>query len=145
MISVKIDPKIRSFLYYWGEIIIRLFFAITFMWFGILKIFGHAPETNYLGDVLGWIPFLSTQQSILMLGGFEVLIGALFIFKSTVKTSTALLFVLLIIMLFPMFIRTKVLFLKNGFPYLPSMTGQFYFRYVMTLMGALIIGGNLKK
>ncbi len=145
MISIKIDPKIRSFLYYWGEIAIRIFFAIIFIWFGILKIFGSAPESSLLDDVLGWIPWLSTQQCVLILGGFEVLIGALFIFKSTVKTSTALLFVLLITMLFPLFIRTKILFIKNGFPYLPSLTGQFYFRYLMTLMGAIIIGGNLKK
>lgn len=145
MISIKIDPKVRQFLYYWGEIVIRLFFAVIFIWFGILKIFGSAPETSLLNDVLGWLPLLSTKQAVLILGGFEVLIGALFIFKSTVKTSTALLFILLIIMLFPLFIRTKVLFAKNGFPYLLSLTGQFYFRYVMNLMGAIIIGGNLKK
>ncbi len=145
MISIKVDRKVVQFLYYWGEIAIRLFFACIFIWFGILKIFGSAPETSLLDDVMGWIPFLTRHQAILMLGGFEVLIGSLFVFKSTVKTSAALLFILLIIMLFPLFIRTKLLFVKGGFPYLPSLTGQFYFRYLMTLMGVLIIGGNLKK
>ncbi len=145
MTQLTIDKKITSFMNQWGENCLRISFGIIFIWFGILKPLGLSAAAPLVLRTVDWMPFLSAQQWLSVIGYWEVLIGLFFLFKKTTRIAILLLFLQMGGTFLPLFILPEITFQKGGIPFLPTMEGQYIIKNLMIISGALVIGGNLKN
>ena len=140
----KIDHRISGFMSKWGHFAIRLSFAVIFIWFGILKPFGLSAAEPLVLKTVAWLPFLSPNEWLSVIGWWEVLIGVTFLFKVTTRIAIGLLFLQMGGTFMPLFLLTDTTFQEGQF-LLPTMEGQYIIKNLMIISGALVIGGRIYK
>ncbi len=140
----KIDHSISGFMSKWGHFAIRLSFAVIFIWFGILKPFGLSAAEPLVLKTVAWLPFLSPNEWLSVIGWWEVLIGVTFLFKVTTRIAIGLLFLQMGGTFMPLFLLTDTTFQEGQF-LLPTMEGQYIIKNLMIISGALVIGGRIYK
>lgn len=140
----ELDQIISDFMRRWGYAAIRVSFAIIFVWFGILKPFGLSAAIPLVERTVSWMPLFSTHQWVAIIGWWEVLIGVLFLFKSTTRLAIGLLFMQMFGTFLPLFILPDITF-QNGIFWLPTLEGQYIIKNLMILSGAMVIGGTVRK
>ncbi|MEM0939330.1 MAG: hypothetical protein AAF600_04365 [Bacteroidota bacterium] len=139
-----IDRVISYFMKQWGFFAVRLSFAIIFIWFGILKPFGLSAAEPLVIKTVAWLPFLTPQTWLSIIGWWEVAIGITFLFKATTRIAIGLLFLQMAGTFMPLFLLTEITFQNNNF-LLPSIEGQYIIKNLMIISGAMVIGGRVYK
>ncbi len=124
---------------------LRISFAIIFIWFGILKPFGVSAAEPLLKATVAWLPFLSPDVWLHVIGWWEVLIGVLFLFQRTTYIAILLLFLQMLGTFMPMVFLPEVVYQKPWAVYLPTMEGQYIIKNVMIISAALVVGGNIRR
>lgn len=140
----KIDHWISDFMKRWGHLAIRISFAIIFVWFGVLKPFGLSAAEPLVLKTVAWLPFLSPQAWLSVIGWWEVIIGVTFLFKSTTRIAIGLLFLQMAGTFMPLFMLTDITFQQGQF-LMPTMEGQYIIKNLMIISGAMVIGGRIYK
>ncbi len=140
-----IDNKIASFMQKWGVLALRISLGIIFIWFGILKTIGISPAEPLVKATVGWLPFFSTDGWVIIIGWWEVIIGVAFLFQKTIRLAIALLAMQMVGTFMPLVILTEVTFQPGGFPYAPTMEGQYIIKNLLIISAALVIGGTVRK
>ena len=127
-----------------NDYLVRIPLFIIFFWFGFLKIINLSPAQNLVLDTVYWMPFLSAESWVIVIGYWEVLIAIFFMFKRT--TFIAMLFLLLQMSgtFLPLIILPEVTFQKSN-PLLPTLEGQYIIKNIIIITAALIIGGSKLK
>ena len=127
-----------------NDYLVRIPLFIIFFWFGFLKIINLSPAQNLVLDTVYWMPFLSAETWVIVIGYWEGLIAIFFIFKRT--TFIAMLFLLLQMSgtFLPLIILPEVTFQKSN-PLLPTLEGQYIIKNIIIITAALIIGGSRLK
>ncbi|MEM6641595.1 MAG: hypothetical protein AAF616_01335 [Bacteroidota bacterium] len=138
----SLDQRISRMMNRWGYIAIRISFAIIFIWFGILKPFGLSSAAPLVLKTVAWLPFLSPQEWLSVIGWWEVAIGVFFLFPKTTRLAIALLFLQMGGTFLPLFILPEITFQRDHF-LLPTMEGQYIIKNLMIISGALVIGGTV--
>jgi len=128
----------------WGGSALRYSLAVIFIWFGILKPLGISPAAPLVEMTVGWMPLLSTQQWIAVIGWWEVAIGVTFLFRSTTRIAIALLAMQMVGTFLPLVILPDVTFQPDHFPLAPTMEGQYILKNLLIISSALVIGGQLR-
>lgn len=141
----KIDNEIASFMQKWGVIALRISLGIIFIWFGILKTIGISPAEPLVKATVGWLPFVSTDGWVIIIGWWEVAIGVFFLFKQTLRIAIGLLAMQMAGTFMPLAILTEVTFQPGGFPYAPTMEGQYIIKNLLIISAALVVGGTVRK
>jgi uncharacterized membrane protein YkgB len=141
----KIDNEIASFMQKWGVIALRISLGIIFIWFGILKTIGISPAEPLVKATVGWLPFFSTDGWVIIIGWWEVAIGVFFLFKQTLRVAIGLLAMQMAGTFMPLIILTEVTFQPGGFPYAPTMEGQYIIKNLLIISAALVVGGTVRK
>lgn len=141
----KIDNEIASFMQKWGVIALRVSLGIIFIWFGILKTIGISPAEPLVKATVGWLPFFSTYGWVNIIGWWEVAIGVFFLFKQTLRIAIGLLAMQMAGTFMPLVILTEVTFQPGGFPYAPTMEGQYIIKNLLIISAALVVGGTVRK
>lgn len=141
----KIDNKIASFMERWGVIALRISLGIIFIWFGILKTIGISPAEPLVKATVGWLPFFSIDGWVVIIGWWEVIIGISFLFKKTIRIAIALLALQMAGTFMPLVILTEVTFQPGGFPYAPTMEGQYIIKNLLIISAALVVGGTVRN
>ena len=139
----RLDRQIRSKMRAAGEPALRISLFIIFFWFGILTPLGVSAAAPLVIRTVDWMPLLSAEQWLAVIGWWEVLIGVCFLFRKTTRAAIALMFLQMTGTFMPLFILPEVTFQSGGVPLLPTIEGQYIIKNLIILSAALIIGGNL--
>jgi len=141
----KIDNEIASFMKKWGVIALRISLGIIFIWFGVLKTVGISPAEPLVKATVGWMPFFTTDGWVVIIGWWEIIIGVSFLFQKTIRIAIALLAMQMAGTFMPLIILTEVTFQSGGFPYAPTLEGQYIIKNLLIISAALVIGGTVRK
>ena len=139
-----LDHLIADFMKRWGYFAIRLSFAIIFVWFGIIKPLGLSAAAPLVLKTVAWLPLLSPEAWLSVIGWWEVVIGMAFLFKTTTRIAIGLLFLQMAGTFMPLFVLSDITFQEGRF-WLPTMEGQYIIKNLMIISGALVIGGRVYK
>lgn len=121
---------------------IRLSFGVIFIWFGILKPLHLSPAEGLLKATVTWLPFISPDNWLIMIGWWEVIIGIFFLFQKTTRLAIILLFTQMVGTFMPLIFLPEITF-QSGNILLPTMEGQYIMKNLMIISAALVLGGEL--
>ena len=116
---------------------------VVFVWFGSLKFFDLSPA-NPLVDALlkETLPFISFNTFIMILGGWEVLIGVLFIIPKMEKIALILLIPHMVVTIMPLFLLPDIAW--KGF-LTPTLEGQYIIKNIVIIALAASMFADLRK
>jgi uncharacterized membrane protein YphA (DoxX/SURF4 family) len=141
----RIDYLIISFMQRWGVVALRISLAVIFIWFGILKPFGLSSAEPLVLSTVGFLPLLSPEQWLIVIGWWEVLIGVAFIFKKTTRLAIILLAGQMVGTFMPLFLLPSVTFQAGHLPYALTLEGQYIVKNLLIISAAMVVGGTLRK
>jgi len=140
-----VDRRISGFMRRWGEFALRVSLAVIFIWFGILKPLGVSPAGPLVRATVGWMPLLSPDTWVAVIGWWEVLIGVTFLFHRTARIAIALLALQMGGTLLPLVLLPDVTFQPGRFPYVPTIEGQYIIKNLIIISAALVVGGTVRE
>lgn len=138
-----VDRAIAGFMRRWGVLALRLSLAIIFVWFGILKPLGLSPAAPLVLATVEWMPLLSGEEWLVVIGWWEVAIGVTFLFRATARVAIALLALQMVGTLMPLFLLPGVTF--QAVPHAPTMEGQYIIKNLLIISAALVVGGTVRE
>ncbi|MEX2672610.1 MAG: hypothetical protein WD294_10920 [Phycisphaeraceae bacterium] len=139
-----IDHLIARFMRRWGVVALRYSLAIIFIWFGILKPLGHSPAEPLVLETVDWMPLLSPQNWVGVIGWWEVLIGVTFLFRATIRLAIALLAMQMVGTFLPLVLLPDLTFQPGRIPYALTMEGQYIVKNLLIISAALVVGGTVR-
>ena len=140
----RIDRAVSSWMRRWGTPAVQVSLGVIFVWFGILKPLGISPAAPLVKATVQWLPLLSPESWLVVIGWWEVVIGITFLFKKTVRIAIALLFLQMFGTFMPLVLLSEVTFQAGGVPYAPTMEGQYIIKNLLIISAALVVGGTLR-
>jgi len=129
----------------WGILALRVSLAVIFVWFGILKPLELSPAAPLVRATVGWMPLLSPDGWVAVIGWWEVAIGVTFLFRRTVRIAIALLALQMGGTFLPLVLLPEVAFQAGHIPYAPTMEGQYIIKNLLIISAALVIGGTVRE
>lgn len=141
----RLDAMISSFMGRFGISALRISLGIIFIWFGILKPLGISPAAPLVQDTVRWIPFLSPEQWVGVIGWWEVLIGGFFLFRRTTRIAIALLAMQMVGTFMPLVLLPDITFQPGRVPYAPTLEGQYIMKNLLIISAALVVGGTVRR
>ena len=119
---------------------------VVFVWFGALKLFDLSPANPLVNalfdDTLGIMLPISAETFIVLFGGFEVLIGILFIIPRAEKVAISLLIIHMITTIMPLFLVPEMSWQA---PFVPTLEGQYIIKNIVIIALVASIFADLKK
>lgn len=114
---------------------------IIFFWFGMLKVLGLSPASPLVEALFReTIPFMTFATFNVLFGGFEALIGVLFLKRGLERIVIPLLFLHMITTFMPLFLLPQVTW--SGFM-VPTMEGQYIIKNLVIIAAAVTIAAHL--
>jgi len=141
----RIDTRITASMARYGLVLLRVSIGIAFLWFGFLKFFSGLSPAQDLAiktiDILtlGLVP---PRTSIIILAGWETLIGLGLLFGLFMRGTLLLLFVQMLgtmttLFLFPSEIFTRI-------PYAPTLEGQYVIKNIVLISAGIVLGATVR-
>ena len=133
----NLDNKFIGFMNRWGMTVLRLSLGIVFLWFGLLKLLGESPVLDLVQSSYDFLPF---PQTFYILGAVECFIGIGLLFKTALKISLGMLW----LMLAGTFISVALnptLYFTDNILYLTT-EGEFVIKNIVLIAAGLAIGGS---
>ncbi|MBW3671823.1 MAG: hypothetical protein KY432_09155 [Acidobacteria bacterium] len=140
----QLDVRIATFMQNWGVPALRVSLAVIFVWFGILKPLGLSPAGDLVKSTVGWMPLLSPEQWLSVIGWWEVAIGLTFLHRSTIRIAIALLAMQMVGTFLPLVLLPEVTFQSGRIPYAPTIEGQYIIKNLVIISAAMVIGGTVR-
>ena len=129
----------------WGIVALRLSLGVIFVWFGILKPLGLSPAGPLVKATVGWMPLLTPDGWLAVIGWWEVVIGLTFVFHKTVRIAIALLALQMGGTFLQLVMLPEVTFQAGYAPLVPTMEGQYIIKNLIIISAALVIGGTVRQ
>lgn len=124
-----------------GITLLRITLAITYLWFGGLKLVGKSPLNEVVKDST---PIIPRELAVPVTGVMEVLIGLGLLTRVAMRGTLALFFIQILGTFFVL-IRTPQRAFQNGNPLLLTETGQFVIKNLVMLSAGLVVGSTLRS
>jgi uncharacterized membrane protein YkgB len=140
----KLDARIAGFMQEWGVPALRVSLAIVFVWFGLLKFLGLSPAADLVKATVAWMPLMSPDQWLSVIGWWEVAIGLTFLHRSTARIAIALLAMQMVGTFMPLVLLPEVTFQGGRIPYAPTLEGQYIIKNLVIISAAMVIGGTVR-
>lgn len=137
------DRRLSGFMRRWGVLALRVSLAVIFVWFGILKPLGLSPAGPLVRATVGWMPLLSPDGWVAVIGWWEVLIGVTFLFHRTIRIAIALLALQMGGTFLPLVLLPHVAF--QTVPFVPTIEGQYIIKNLIIISAALVVGGTVRE
>jgi uncharacterized membrane protein YkgB len=141
----RLDRAISAFMRHYGTVALRISLGIIFIWFGILKPLGISPAQPLVEATTAWLPFLSPQAWVGVIGWWEVAIGVAFLFRPTLRIAIGLLALQMVGTFLPLVLLPEVAFQPGRIPYGPTMEGQYIVKNLMIISAAMVVGGTVRR
>ena len=110
-----------------------------FFWFGLLKVIELSPAQGLIIDTVYWMPFLSPEDWVIVIGYWEMLIGLFFLAKKTTFYAMLLLFLQMSGTFMPLVLLPSVTF-QNSNVLLPTLEGQYIIKNIIIITSAIVVG-----
>jgi uncharacterized membrane protein YkgB len=136
-----IDERIVGFMERYGITFLRWALAVTFIWFGALKILGVSPVGALVAQTVPWLP---PQFFVPFLGIWEVVIGVGLLVRFALRVTLFLFFAQMAGTFLVLVLLPQVSF-QNGNPLLLTDTGEFVVKNFVLLSAGLVIGSTVRE
>lgn len=140
----RIDRAIAGLMRRTGVPALRISLAVVFVWFGLLKPLGLSPAAELVRQTVAWMPVLSPDGWLAAIGWWEVLIGATFLSRRTVRIAIALLAMQMVGTFLPLVILPEVVFQPGRAPWGLTLEGQYIVKNILIISAALVVGGTVR-
>ena len=122
-----------------NDFLIRIPLFVIFFWFGLLKVIELSPAQGLIIDTVYWMPFLSPENWVIVIGYWEMLIGLFFLAKKTTFYAMLLLFLQMSGTFMPLVLLPSVTFQDSNY-LLPTLEGQYIIKNIIIITSAIVIG-----
>jgi uncharacterized membrane protein YkgB len=133
----NLDELLVASLRRWSIPALRLSLSLVYIWFGTLKIFGVSPVVGIIQQTYTFLPI---HLFVLILGGWEVLIGICLILKRALRSALILMCIHLTGTFLSMYFAPGHFFLQR-IPFLLTADGEFVMKNIVLVAAGLVIGG----
>lgn len=116
---------------------LRVSLGLVFIWFGALKVFGVSPVVGIIQQTYTFLPI---HLFVLILGGWEMLIGICMILKRALRCALILMCIHLTGTFLAVYLAPGHFFLQ-GIPFLLTADGEFVMKNMVLMASGLVIGG----
>ena len=121
--------------------IARFSIFLVFFWFGILKVLGFSPASGLVKELLAnTIPFMAPDTFVVLFGGFEVVIGILFLIPGLERLVIPLLLAHMATTVMPLFVLPSITWTH---PLVPTLEGQYIIKNLVIIATAIGIAAHL--
>jgi uncharacterized membrane protein YkgB len=122
-----------------NDFLIRIPLFVIFFWFGLLKVIELSPAQGLIIDTVYWMPFLSPEDWVIVIGYWEMLIGLFFLAKKTTFYAMLLLFLQMSGTFMPLVLLPSITFQNSNY-LLPTLEGQYIIKNIIIITSAIVIG-----
>ena len=122
-----------------NDYIIRTPLFVIFFWFGLLKVIKLSPAQGLVIGTVYWMPFLSPEGWVIVVGFWEMLIGLFFLTKKTTFYAMVLLFLQMGGTFMPLVLLPSITFQNSNY-LLPTLEGQYIIKNIIIIASALVVG-----
>ena len=140
----QIDQSIAVFMRRHGVAALRISLAVIFVWFGALKPLGISAAQPLVERTVDWMPLLSPEQWVSVIGWWEIVIGVSFLFRKTTRLAIGLLALQMAGTFMPLVVLPDVTFQPGRVPYAPTIEGQYIIKNLLIISAALVVGGTVR-
>jgi uncharacterized membrane protein YphA (DoxX/SURF4 family) len=119
---------------------LRITLAVTFLWFGALKVTNDTPVGDFVANTVNWIPGVSGSWFVPLLGVIEVVLGAALLFGRGLRVVLPLLFAHLVGTFLALATQPDVTF-QGGNPVMLTTEGEFVIKNLILLSAVLVLYG----
>ena len=127
-----------------GATALRVSLAITFLWFGALKVTNDTPVGDFVARTVDWLPGVSGGWFVPFLGLVEVLLGAALLFGRGSRIVLPLLFAHLAGTFLALVTQPDVTF-QDGNPLMLTTEGEFVVKNLILLSAVLVLYGRRRR
>lgn len=138
---IELDNKIVRFLSQYSILFLRLSLAVTFIWFGALKVIGLSPVAQLVADTAPWFP---PDLVVPLIGVWEIVVGVGLLTRFALRI-TLLFFFMQMAGTFLVLITEPQIAFQNGNPLLLGTIGEFVVKNFVLVSAGLVIGATVKR
>jgi putative oxidoreductase len=124
-----------------GKPALRVTLALTFLWFGALKITNDTPVAEFVDNTVNWIPLLDGGWFVPFLGVVEVLLGAALLTARGLRVVLPILFAHLTGTFLALITQPHVTFQDSNILMLTT-EGEFVIKNLILLSAVLVLYGT---
>ena len=137
----RLDAAVVRFMNAWGVRLLRWALAVTFIWFGALKVLNVSPVADLVAQTVYWFP---AEWVVPALGLWEIAVGLGLLFRLALRL-TLLFFFLQMAGTFLVLVMHPGLSFQNGNPLLLTVLGEFVVKNLVLLTAGLVIGSTVQR
>lgn len=137
----QLDRAMGSFMATYGIRLLRVALAVTFIWFGALKIAGRSPVADLVAQTVYW---LSPAFFVPFLGWWEFAVGIGLLLGVALRV-VLLLFWLQMAGTFLVLVLRPELAFQSGNPLLLTVSGEFVIKNLVLITAGLVIGSTVPR
>jgi putative oxidoreductase len=137
----RLDQKLVRVMRTYGITLLRLALAITFIWFGALKVLQVSPVADLVAQTVYWVP---AAFFVPFLGVWEIAVGLGLLFRIALRL-TLLFFFLQMAGTFLVLIMHPDLSFQGGNPLLLTTLGEFVVKNLVLLTAGVVIGSTVQR
>ena len=137
----RLDHIMIAFMTAHGTRSLRVALAVTFIWFGALKVVGRSPVADLVAQTVYWLP---PAFFVRFLGWWELVIGV-GLLSGVALRLILLLFWLQIAGTFLVLVLRPELAFQSGNPLLLTVTGEFVIKNLVLIAAGLVIGSTVHR
>jgi uncharacterized membrane protein YkgB len=138
---VSTDRKIVGFLSEYSILFLRLALAVTFIWFGVLKVIGSSPVADLVAQTLPWLP---PEIVVPIIGVWEIFVGFGLLTRFALRVTLLFFFVQMAGTFLVLATQPELAF-QNGNPLLLTTIGEFVIKNLVLVSAGLVIGATVRK
>lgn len=136
----RLDQAIVDFMTKRSVPMLRWALGITYLWFGVLKVFGVSP----VADLVERMAFgVSKRRFVRLVGVWEMGVGIAMLFRLALRL-TLLLYFLQLAGTFLVFVRDPRVTFQKGNPLLLTQSGEFIVKNLVLLAAGLVVGSTVR-
>jgi len=137
----QLDRAMISFMATYGSRLVRVALAVTFIWFGALKIAGRSPVADLVAQTVYWLP---PAFFVPFLGWWEFVVG-IGLLSGVALRLVLLLFWLQMAGTFLVLVLRPELAFQSGNPLLLTVSGEFVIKNLVLITAGLVIGSTVPR
>lgn len=137
----RLDRAMIAFMTAYGTRLLQVALAVTFIWFGALKVVGRSPVADLVAETVYWLP---PAFFVPFLGWWELVVGIGLLLGVALRL-VLLLFWLQMAGTFLVLILRPSLAFQSGNPLLLTASGEFVIKNLVLITAGLVIGSTVPR
>ena len=138
----ELDRRMVRFMSAHGVRLLRLSLAVTFIWFGMLKVVGASPVRDLVAHTVYWV---SPEFFVPFLGVWEVVVGLGLLFAVAIRLTLLLFWLQLAGTFLVLILRPDIAFQQGANPLLLTTEGEFVIKNLVLISAGLVVGGTVRR